>query len=207
MSLLTPDQWEVRTNHAPLMVVALFVRDRAGLMPRIEPFIPRLTPNISPTEGVRADSDRVVLEQAWTAWWHDLLNQAQAGGHLVVPREAGALRAAVGNPELADLVSTLLPPALHWLSEQSAVNSRELAEKRSHLPVEAKPFMRATSGHPFRKAKQILLRVTELPVAGTFRWHKAIDHIVVGKQFRASQEYQPWINTVVGSLVAHSASN
>jgi len=195
-----------------LLVLALHVRDGAGLEPAMDPPVPRLEPAV----GAGAGAPPAAAEQ-WSAWWRALLGAEVALRRAVSDGPGGmATHAALaahhvpytppdfsgldGSPELRELVAGGWGDAHRWTEARSrelhAVNT---AQDRRLLECDV---VRDAERRAGRRARPFRLYVSVLPVAGASVWRVAEDHVLAGwGLYASSPDWRRWLDPVVEELV------
>ncbi|MBT8162595.1 MULTISPECIES: hypothetical protein [Arthrobacter] len=156
-------------------VLALYLRDVAGLP--VAPEIPPLSPRVSTSKvGVLVDIDEASAE--WDRWWGELMMDEER-------HRPGAAFDSSGQPVpsrfpvLGQLMSQVETAALAYSSERK----REAAELRRERILNRVQFQILSEARPallkWRRAREVSLRVTQLPVGGEFRQSRSEHHVVV----------------------------
>jgi hypothetical protein len=162
--------WQIGIGQRQELVIALFVRDAAGVEQTAAPLgLPRLDPQVEPAGTGSLDGT-----DDWNAWWTELIT---APGHAVwrrlVPPDFGDFGE---TPALQQLLQRHWPAALAW----SQTSTTEHAE-----------FMRSNRGDPLwdvvadveralnRSARPFDLRIDEVPVAGRDWWQVGPEHFLI----------------------------
>lgn len=71
MQLTGTTSWRIASHEPQMLLLALYVRDASGLLPRIEPDLPALEPAIPVLENDPAANS--LASAQWSNWWHRLL--------------------------------------------------------------------------------------------------------------------------------------
>jgi hypothetical protein len=172
-----------------LLVLALYVRDAAGLEVVADPPVPPLEPAVARSN----EAPPVAAAVQWPAWWRDLVAGEAAMQHGI--EAAGGGREAVrvmaarhmafgppdfaglsGSPDLRELVASHFHDAEAW----SGPSKREFCDRsraRDRALLETHLVHEVARGLG-RKARPFRLQVSVLPVAGAQHWRVAEDHVL-----------------------------
>jgi hypothetical protein len=80
MQLAGMTSWRIAIDEPKSLLIALFVRDSAGLRPELESDVPPLEPQVSFSE---ASASNAIAFRQWADWWNQLL---EGGGLLAGPQ-------------------------------------------------------------------------------------------------------------------------
>jgi hypothetical protein len=170
------DSWLIDHRQPLHLVLALYVRDAAGLGSVGDPLLPALDPRVP-----RADLPPVDVETAreqWARWWR----QCWLRDEPMILRELGqpGLPAFEKAPALQELLRHLLEPAGRWSSERDEEHFDDLVGQ-THLSS-TDPLgnvVRHRERQLGRRARPFRLTITELPLAGKAGWRLSPEAVVV----------------------------
>jgi hypothetical protein len=219
MQLAGTTSWRIGADQPYTMILALFVRDAAGLSPASEPSIPPLDP---PVQSVASLSPRIgeAVSDQWEWWWKRIL---EAGG--LVPRDRHAFdsramsqdaairKALYAEPSmlppgfsglssklhLQSLVRAAFEPAQRWSQDrQDDFIAVSLTRGRTYLEWEV---VRDSERALRRDARPFDLDIRIVPVAGTGAWRLSESRAIVSlAMYRNEAAYRAWLSAVVREL-------
>lgn len=184
------------------LVLALYVRDAAGLDPVTDPVIPPLRPEVPVQPGLVSDADRAAVTTQWEHWWQHLwtMLDEDVTGVLPVPGQSPDLSK---QPELQTVVRTVFGEAQQYCAarRQEHADDRREQSRLPHRGPEAAVLKQATRRRGFRRPRAVHLRVSELPVATMQGWHPHHGHVVVTRAlYRDMPAYQRLLQPIAGDL-------
>jgi hypothetical protein len=120
------DSWQISHGQPLHLLLALFVRDAAGLGEVGDPLLPRLDPPVSvqPLPPIDMEAAR----QQWAAWWSQCWSQDQRLAVMQIS-EPG-LPAFREVPALQQLLLHLLDEAGQWSSARHEEDFRAVVQRR-----------------------------------------------------------------------------
>jgi len=156
-----PD-WCITVDTSEAMLVALYLRDVAGLAGAGLPALPPARPKIRPASPHQLTADvggECALRAEWEAWWHQLVRGT--GG---IPDDDFP-----GSPALSRLLRAHRGSALDWARERSEeYRSQSLPVSQGHQMLKLLVEDRLLAvGSP---AEPMVLSVIELPLAEHRAW-------------------------------------
>jgi hypothetical protein len=170
------DSWQISHGQPLHLVLALFVRDRAGLGHVGDPLLPALDPPVSvrPLPPIDLEAAR----QQWAAWWSQCWSQDQ---RLTLMQISEPGLPAFGEvPALQRLLLLLLDEAGRWSSRRHDEGFRSIVRRRETGSVDdLGDLVRQRERQLRRRARPFRLSITELPVAGTSGWRLGPEDLVV----------------------------
>src|SRR5215472_387183 len=190
MRVAGTESWRMACDEPRLLVLALYVRDAAGLDAAADPPVARLEPAV-PAAGEAVPEDAAAQ---WTAWWSHLVASEPAVMRAIQDAGDGmeslrvmtehhmgfgppGFEALRDSPELRELVARHHAGSLAWAQERTQEFFRRTTDpNRVHLEGEV---VRETEWLLGRPARPFRLQVSILPVAGDHCWRVAEDHVVV----------------------------
>lgn len=199
-----PSKWQFAVGPAQHLVLALYVRDAAGLNPPVDPAMPPLRPAVAARPGIIAESDRATITDQWAQWWQHLWGRSTSTlDVLLMPDDVptpGSLN------ELQALVQELFDEAMaactaHKHDVAATGRSMSLPSQTPEAPV----LKHATRRPTLRGVRPIDLHVSVLPAETEEGWHPHPGHVVVTKSLRAdTAAYQQWLQPIAEELARPS---
>ncbi|SEC59148.1 hypothetical protein SAMN04489806_3296 [Paramicrobacterium humi] len=190
-------RWEVTEDCPWDLLLALGLRDLAGLDAVCEEDVPRGIPDIGriSTSGI----DMAQLEAQWRGWWAGLIRrETRPFISQVRPPHFAVFDRAL---ELQELVYRGYDRAMGWAKLRRFEYLR--AVERRHHPLE--DVYRMVQQRQFelrRQSSSFRLDLTVLPVARTGAWVVAPDTVVVSESLRDdASAFRDWLHPVVIALV------
>ena len=220
MYIAGTERCQVHVDEPSALVMALYIRDVAGLKPPLPYELPRLDPPVTswpvwakpapgwePPVGIR--NRAVDLEQAsqeWARWWNHLLDlDSLAVGEFQPP----AFRSYRRVPAIRTLLQQHFEPSGRWVE---AVMSDPRVRREETTP---RPGLMAiiagleSAGMP--APLPFRLRLTVIPVASKHAWPIGREHILISRRLIADTDnaldwLRPRITALAfsGSLGLHS---
>jgi hypothetical protein len=218
MQLAGTGSWRISTDEPQLLVMALYVRDAAGLLPQIDPDIPPLEPAV-PDDDKSAPVNPVASVQ-WASWWQRLL---EGGGFWPEHKSPSDLHRLARDPEiqrlfywpsqhlppdfeglsgmpaLRDLVRTQYEAARLW-SEARHLEFIALSSTRQSVLLESE-IVRTVERGLGRAARPFALDVRVLPVASARAWRTSSGRALVTRGlFSDRPAYRKWLEPIIEEL-------
>jgi hypothetical protein len=170
------DSWQISHGQPLHLVLALFVRDAAGLGDAGDPLLPPLDPPVSvrPLPPI----DMKAARQQWAAWWSQCWSQDQ---QLILQQiSQPGLPTFRGVPELRQLLLQLLDEAGEWSSARHDEDFRAMVQRcEGGSGDDLGDLVRRRERELRRRARPFRLSITELPVAGKSGWRLSPEDLVV----------------------------
>jgi hypothetical protein len=186
--------WSIAVDEPHNLLIALFVRDAAGLQPDTDPVIPALTPAVATNQTPAAATGPAASAQ-WAGWWTRLLD----ADHLTPVATPPDFPQLADSPDLQQILRACYPDAIRW----SASRQREhvtFMTGSNRRPV-AGDVVREIERSLGRPARPFELRVTVLPLTGTHAWRVDPQHLIVTRAlFTDTTAYRTRLHTVVEDL-------
>lgn len=176
MRLWWTDSWEIRHGEPLHLVLALYVRDAAGLGPVGDPLLPALDPLVPRADLPPMDLD--AAREQWARWWRRCWSQHE--WTIVKELSQPDLSGFDDAPELQQLLRRLLKQAGEWSSERHDEHFDAMVE-RTRGPSDDGVYnlVRDRERQLRRRARPFRLSITELPLAGKAGWRLGPDAVVV----------------------------
>ena len=177
-------------------VIALYLRDVAGL--------PTGTgiPPLSPPVSIRESEASVNVDEAcaeWNMWWDELMRREDQRLPGTAPSTDETFPEPSRFPVLAELASRVQEDAL----EYSTARKREAAALRRENILNRVLFQLMREARPAllkgRRAREVSLHVTQIPVDGEFKQSRSQHHLVVSvNTYKNSNAYDAALRETLG---------
>lgn len=196
MYIVGPESCQISVDEPSVLVIALYIREIAGLTVLTAPDIPVLDPSCNiwpvwarrPSNGVVAlpdpfagPLDREQTAREWSRWWrHAVAAGSAAGDDLQSPR----FSAFSGTPSLRVLLQMYHERASLWADAIASDprTKRAHSAPREGLEELARQAQQMWQSRPFR------LRLTVIPVETEHAWQLAPDHILMTRHLIADRD-------------------
>lgn len=196
MYIAGPESCQISVDEPSTLVVALYIREAAGLGGVTAPEIPLLDPPSAiwpvwaprPSDGLVAlpdpfagPLDKEQTASEWARWWRHALAVGPAAAEDLRPPRFVAFNA---TPSLRALLQMYHERASLWADAISVdpLVKRAHAAPKDGLEELARELARARQARPFR------LRLTVIPVQTEHAWQLAPDHILVTRHLIAHRD-------------------
>ncbi|WP_434993579.1 hypothetical protein [Arthrobacter sp. Ld5] len=163
-----------------VLLVALYLRDCAGLQGTGLPALPPLFPavrRVATRQLTRAVGGRATLRVEWEAWWHTLLAHRVGDAVLPLPPHFEALD---GMAAMKALLRAHFGTAMAWAEERCAEYALRVgargADSMDRLLGRILQERELELGRP---ARPFTLEVIELPLAGRRAWWVEPDTLLI----------------------------
>lgn len=183
-------RWEIHVDQPQPLLIALYVRDAAGLEPTTDPALPPTDPEVPIRDF--SDLDRAAAAEQWAAWWESLIDGTADLNELLPPDFSGL----ADWPQLRLVVAACFDEAVGWAWERTAEHQGRLPD--SAVETAAVHELQLRRG---RTVPPFTLRVTELPVAPGTGWWLTEDHVIVTSALRSDPDaYREWLIPVLEAV-------
>ncbi|MFJ6001226.1 hypothetical protein [Arthrobacter sp. NPDC092385] len=184
-----------------VLLVALYLRDFAGLQGVGRPALPPVIPPVRSVGSRRlaAPAGGAVLRVEWEAWWHSLLAHRISDAAMPVPPDFEALD---GMEALKALLRARYGAAREWAEERCAeyalhAGSRG-AESMEYLLARIVQERELELG---RSARRFALQVIELPLGVHRAWWVEPDKLLMCQELFADEHsFRSYVEPVVRML-------
>jgi hypothetical protein len=196
------NSWSVSFGEPERLVVALYVRDAAGLQVATDPLIPPLEPVVTVHELLPPGVDRIAASTQWGEWWAGLLLLGGEVGRVRLPEPRTELRELTDRPALQALAREVFPEASAWAGHRKRETATMMhSPEEGAVRTERRLIQEITRRHRWRRSQPFHLQITQLPVAGVHGWRVSEDHVVVTRGLRRDVDtYREWLTPVVDEL-------
>ncbi len=208
-------RWQVTEDCPWDLLMALALRDLAGLIEVERPPIPRVFPPVAramhpasgshplprpAVQGSASSPDRASLADHWRGWWEFTLQREQRPiVSLVKPPHFEVFDRAL---ELQDLVNEHYEEALAWTAERHSEYARLSLLQHSRRAADIVDVVRDREHELRRQAGYFRLDIYVLPLAEPGAWIVAPHTVVVSTSLRDdSAAFREWFTPVIAALV------
>jgi hypothetical protein len=176
MRLAGSNSWRISHGQPLHLVLALFVRDAAGLGAVGDPLLPPLDPPVSVRPLPPMDME--AASQQWAGWWRQCWSQDQRITLMQISEPGLPTFREV--PALQQLLLQLLDEAGRWSSQRHEEDFDSMVERcETGSGRDLGDLVRHRERQLRRRARPFRLSITELPVAGKSGWRLGPEDIVV----------------------------
>jgi len=185
------------------MLIALYVRDAAGLDTAGQPTLSHVAPKIRPSDHTHLIEEvggMPALKTEWEAWWEQLLK-----AHPAMEPELGppGFRAFGNAPALRRVLQAHFGAALSWARERRgeylALEAERDASGATELLADLVEDRLLEVG---RAARDFELTIIELPLAEPRAWYLEPDKIIMSSALLSEPElFRSYVQPVVELLV------
>ncbi|CAM5295247.1 hypothetical protein [Leifsonia shinshuensis] len=202
-------RWQVTEDCPWDLLIALALRDLAGLDNALEPALPRVAPAVAPVlrgapqrgGGAATLAAREVLQTQWRALFDRAADRERRpiGGPLLQPPHFAALDRAL---ELQDVVLALHDTAAEWARERRAEYARASIEHHAARAADIVDVVHEREHDLRRQAGYFRLDIDVLPLAERGAWIVGPHTVVVSSSLRDdSGAFREWFRPLVAALV------
>ncbi|MBG6223805.1 hypothetical protein IWX63_000353 [Arthrobacter sp. CAN_A2] len=185
-----------------VLLVALYLRDCAGLQGTGRPALPPLLPTVRRVETrrlTRPVGGRATLRVEWEAWWHSLLQHRVTDAELPLPPLFEALD---GMAALKALLRAHFGTAMDWAAERCAEYALRAgargADSMDHLLARIIQEREFELGRP---ARPFTLEVVELPLGGRRAWWVEPDKLLTCQDlFDDEHSFRSYVEPIIRVL-------
>ncbi|NEN06632.1 hypothetical protein G3T36_12220 [Diaminobutyricibacter tongyongensis] len=208
-------RWQVTEDCPWDLLMALALRDLAGLTAVERPPIPRVFPPVArvmhpasgshplprPTvQGHTSNTDRAALAEQWRAWWELSLQRERRP--IVTQLKPPHFEVFDRAIELQDLVTEHYEEAFDWSAERHAEYARLSLLQHSRRAADIVDVVRDREHELRRQAGYFRLDIYVLPLAEPGAWIVAPHTVVASTSLRDdSAAFREWFTPVVAALV------
>ncbi|WP_426225525.1 hypothetical protein [Pseudarthrobacter sp. DSP2-3-2b1] len=194
--------WQITTDTSGPMMIALFVRDTAGLDGAGHPALSHAAPKIRPADHAHLTAEvggLSALKTEWEAWWEQLLKAYPQTSPELTPPEFEAF----GNsPALQRVLQAHFGAALTWARERRSEYARLEAER---VASGSDQMLGDLVGDRLlevgRKARDFNLTIIELPLDEQRAWYLEPDKIIMSHELMSQPElFRSYVQPVVEIL-------
>lgn len=194
--------WRITMDTSGPMLIALYVRDAAGLDSAGHPALCHLAPKIRPMDhsNLTADVGGVsALKTEWEAWWEQLLKAHPQ----MTPEMAPPGFNAFGNsPALRRVLQAHFGSALTWARERRGEYAALEAEREAGgAPQLLGDMVEDRLLEVGRGSRDFTLTIIELPLTEPRAWYLEPDKIIMSNELLTQPEvFRSYVQPVVELL-------
>jgi hypothetical protein len=194
--------WQITTDTSGPLMIALFVRDAAGLAGAGHPAVSHAAPTVRQADHshLTADVGGVsALKTEWEAWWEQLLKaHPQTAPELSPP----SFEAFGNSPALQRVLQAHFGAALTWArerrSEYARLEAERVASGSDQLLGDIVDDRLMEMG---REARDFELTIIELPLNEQRAWYLEPDKIIMSHNLMSQPElFRSYVQPVVEIL-------
>jgi hypothetical protein len=195
--------WQITTDTSGPLMIALFVRDAAGLDGAGHPAVSHAAPKVRHADHSHLTSDVggvSALKTEWEAWWEQLLKAYPQTSPELTPPDFEAF----GNsPALQRVLQAHFGAALTWArerrSEYAQLEAERVASGSDQLLGDIVGDRLMEVG---RKSRDFNLTIIELPLDEQRAWYLEPDKILMSHELMSQPElFRSYVQPVVEILV------
>jgi hypothetical protein len=195
--------WQITTDTSGPLMIALFVRDTAGLDGAGHPALSHASPKIRPADHTHLTAEvggLSALKTEWEAWWEQLLKAYPQTSPELTPPDFEAF----GNsPALQRVLQAHFGAALTWArerrSEYAQLEAERVASGSDQLLGDIVGDRLMEVG---RKSRDFNLTIIELPLDEQRAWYLEPDKILMSHELMSQPElFRSYVQPVVEILV------
>lgn len=195
--------WRITMDTCTPMLMALYLRDVAGLVGAGTPALSNVVPSIRAADHSMLTSGvggKDALRDQWEVWWARLLRSLPEGPYDLTPPEFPEL---AGMPALQRVAHAHYGAALSWSREQTQLYSIMSAERETlggHKILA--DLVQNREMELGRNSRDFTLTIVEVPLAEQRAWFIEPDRLIMSSHLLADQEaFRSFVQPVVEMLV------
>jgi hypothetical protein len=185
------------------MLIALYVRDAAGLDTAGHPALCHVAPKIRASDHTHLIAEvggTAVLKTEWEAWWEQLLKAHPEMSPELTPPGFGSFS---NSPALRRVLQAHFGAALTWARERRAeylsLETERESNSNNELLADMVEDRLLAVGRP---ARDFSLTIIELPLAEPRAWYLEPDKILMSQELLSEPElFRSYVQPVVDLLV------
>ncbi|QCB96849.1 hypothetical protein E5206_07820 [Arthrobacter sp. PAMC25564] len=195
--------WRITMDTSGPMLIALYVRDAAGLDSAGHPALSHVAPKIRPSDHanlIAAVGGVSALKTEWEAWWDQLLKAHPEMSPELAPPAFGAF----GNsPALRRVLQAHFGAALTWARERRGEYAALEAEREAGGATEfLADMVEDRLLEVGRASRDFDLTIIELPLAEPRAWYLEPSTIIMSHDLLSQPElFRSYVQPVVDLLV------
>ncbi|MDP9888117.1 hypothetical protein [Pseudarthrobacter enclensis] len=195
--------WQITTDTSGPMMIALYVRDAAGLNGVGQPVLSHASPKVRSADHTHLTSDvggLSALKTEWEAWWEQLL---KAHPHMSPELSPPSFEAFGNSPALQRVLQAHFGSALTWARERRS----EYAELEAERVVTGtdqllQDMMDDRLMEVGRDSRDFKLTIIELPLDEQRAWYLEPDKIIMSQELMSQPElFRSYVQPVLEILV------
>ncbi|MDQ0768457.1 hypothetical protein QF031_001206 [Pseudarthrobacter defluvii] len=195
--------WQIITDTSGPMMIALYVRDTAGLNGVGQPILSHASPKVRPADHTHLTADvggLSALKTEWEAWWEQLLKAYPKSSPELSPP---GFEAFGNSPALRRVLQAHFGSALTWArerrSEYSELEAERVATGTAQLLLDMVDDRLMEVG---RDSRDFKLTIIELPLDEQRAWYLEPDKIIMSQELMSQPElFRSYVQPVLEILV------
>ena len=195
--------WRITMDTCTPMLLALYLRDVAGLAGAGTPSLSHVVPSIRAADHsllTSAVGGTDALRDQWEVWWGRLLKALPDGRYELTPPDFPEL---AGMPALQRVAHAHYGAALSWSREQTQLYSIMSAERETlggHKILA--DLVQNREMELGRSARDFTLTIVEVPLAEQRAWFIEPNRLIMSSHLLADQDvFRSYVQPVVEMLV------
>ncbi|MBX7445313.1 MULTISPECIES: hypothetical protein [unclassified Arthrobacter] len=195
--------WHITTDTSGPMMIALYVRDAAGLNGVGRPMLSHAAPKVRSADHSHLTADvggLSALKTEWEAWWEQLLKaHPQTSPELSPP----GFEAFGNSPALQRVLQAHFGSALTWARERRSEYAELEAERvATGTDQQLKDMVDDRLLEVGRDARDFTLTIIELPLDEQRAWYLEPDKIIMSQQLMGQPDlFRSYVQPVLEILV------
>jgi len=195
--------WRITMDTSGPMLIALYVRDAAGLDSAGHPALCHVAPKIRASDHSHLIAEvggPAALKTEWEAWWEQLV---KAHPEMSPELSPPGFRTFSNSPALRRVLQAHFGAALTWARERRAEYVALEAERESNSNNELLADMvEDRLLEVGRAARDFSLTIIELPLAEPRAWYLEPDKIIMSHELLSQPElFRSYVQPVIDLLV------
>ncbi len=195
--------WRITMDTCGPMLIALYIRDVAGLTGAGNPALSHVAPHVRPADPSRLTAHvggTEALRDQWEHWWGRLLAMQPVMEPPLVPPNFGDF---AGMPALQRVLQAHYGAALTWSREQDSAYRLMAAERETlggHKVLA--DLVQNREMELGRSARDFTLTIVEMPLAEPRAWFIEPDRLIMSQHLLDDQQnFLSYVQPVVELLV------
>ncbi len=195
--------WRITMDTSGPMLIALYIRDAAGLNSAGHPALCHVAPKIRASDHAHLIAEvggASALKTEWEAWWEQLLKAYPEMSPVLAPPEFPAFS---NSPALRRVLQAHFGAALTWARERRGeYTALEAARDTSGAALLLSDMVEDRLLDAGRAAREFTLTIIELPLAEPRAWYLEPDKMIMSRELLSQPElFRSYVQPVVDLLV------
>ncbi len=195
--------WRITMDTSGPMLIALYIRDAAGLNSAGHPALCHVAPKIRASDHAHLIAEVggiSALKTEWEAWWEQLLKAYPEMSPALAPPEFPAFS---NSPALRRVLQAHFGAALTWARERRGEYAAlEAARDTSGAALLLSDMVEDRLLDAGRAAREFTLTIIELPLAEPRAWYLEPDKMIMSRELLSQPElFRSYVQPVVDLLV------
>ncbi len=195
--------WRITMDTSGPMLIALYIRDAAGLNSVGHPALCHVAPKVRGSDHLHLIAEvggTSALKTEWEAWWAQILKAYPDMSPSLAPP---GFQAFSNSPALRRVLQAHFGAALSWARERrGAYQALEAARDGSGAALLLADMVEDSLLEAGRAAREFTLTIIELPLAEPRAWYLEPDKIIMSNELLSQPElFRSYVQPVVDLLV------